>query len=208
MESGDTIAIWGCGPVAQFAIKSAWMLGAGRVIAIDSVPERLAMAETEGKAETINYDKTDVYERLMELTDGRGPDRCIDAVGCEAHAASSVMAAIDTAKEAVMLRGDRTYVLQEAIRSCRKGGTISIPGAYLGAADAVPMGAFMNKGLTMRSGQTHMQRYLRPLLEKIETGKIDPSFVITHTVPLGEAPAAYQTFRDKKEGCIKVVLKP
>ena len=208
MEPGDTIAVWGCGPVAQFAIKSAWMLGAGRVIAIDCVSERLSMAESQGKAETINYEQTDVYERLMEMTRGRGPDRCIDAVGCEAHAANLLTATVDITKEAVMLQGDRTYVLQQAIRCCRKGGTISVPGAYLGSADPLPLGAFMNKGLTMKSGQTHMQRYLTPLLKKIESGEIDPSFVITHRIPLSEAPEAYKTFRDKQEGCIKVVLKP
>ncbi len=208
IEPGDTVAVWGCGPVAQFAIQSAWLLGAERVIAIDQVPERLRLAETSGKAETINFDKQNVYERLMELTNGRGPDRCIDAVGCEAHAASDVAAVVDKAKEKVMLQGDRTYVLQEAIRSCRKGGTISVPGAYVGSSDTIPMGAFMNKGLTMKAGQTHMQRYMKPLLEKIEAGLIDPSFVITHRVPLTDAPEAYKNFRDKKDGCIKVVLKP
>jgi threonine dehydrogenase-like Zn-dependent dehydrogenase len=208
MKPGDTIAVWGCGPVAQFAIQSAWMLGAGRVIAIDRVPERLNMAQTHGKAETINFDKEPVYDRLMEMTNGRGPDRCIDAVGCEAHAASTVAAVVDKAKETVMLQGDRPYVLQEAIRSCRKGGTISVPGAYVGAPDKIPFGAFMNKGLTMKTGQTHMQRYMKPLLQKIENGEIDPSFVITHRVALSKAPEAYKTFRDKQDGCIKVVLKP
>lgn len=166
------------------------------------------IAEIQGHAETINYEMVDVYERLMELTHGRGPDRCIDAVGCEAHAANTVAAVIDTAKAAVMLPGDRTYVLQQAIRCCRKGGTISVPGAYVGAADPLPLGAFMNKGLTMTTGQTHMQRYLKPLLRKIEAGEIDPAFVITHRVRLADAPAAYKTFRDKQDGCIKVVLKP
>jgi threonine dehydrogenase-like Zn-dependent dehydrogenase len=208
MEPGDTIAVWGCGPVAQFAIKSAWMLGAGRVIAIDSVAERLNLAKTEGKAETINFKKEPVYDRLMEMTKGRAPDRCIDAVGCEAHAANTVAAVVDKATETVMLQGDRPYVLQEAIRSCRKGGTISVPGAYAGASDKVPFGAFMKKGLTMKTGQTHMQRYMKPLLDKIESGEIDPSFVITHRVELKDAPEAYRTFRDKKDGCIKVVLKP
>lgn len=207
IEPGDTVAVWGCGPVAQFAIQSAWMFKAERVIAIDSVPERLAMAREEGKAETINFEEESVYDRLMELTNGRGPDRCIDAVGCEAHASSGLAQTVDAVQEAVM-QTDRPYVLQEAIRSCRKGGTLSVPGVYLGSADKVPMGAFMNKGLTMKTGQTHMQRYMKPLLEKIESGLIDPSFVITHRVSLDEAPAAYKTFRDKKEGCIKVVLKP
>lgn len=208
MEAGDTVAVWGCGPVAQFAIKSAWMLGAGRVIAIDRIAERLEMARTHGNAETINFDETPVYDRLMEMTQGRGPDRCIDAVGCEAHASSTLAAAMDKAKEAVMLQGDRPYVLQEAIKSCRKGGTLSVPGAYLGGADALPLGAFMNKALTMKTGQTHMQRYMKPLLKAIEDGKIDPSFVVTHRVALKDAPEAYKTFRDRKDGCIKVVLKP
>ncbi|MBA4031240.1 MAG: glutathione-dependent formaldehyde dehydrogenase [Planctomyces sp.] len=208
IEPGDTVAVWGCGPVAQFAIKSAWMLGAERVIAIDSVAERLSMAATDGKAEIINFAEESVYDRLMEMTGGRGPDRCIDAVGCEAHAASTMAHVVDKAKEQVMLQGDRPYVLQEAVRCCRKGGTLSVPGAYVGASDSFPMGAFMNKGLTMKTGQTHMQHYMKKLLTKIEAGEIDPSFVITHTVGLADAPEAYKTFRDKKEGCIKVVLKP
>lgn len=208
IEPGDTVAVWGCGPVAQFAILSAWMLGAGRVIAIDRVPERLKMAEEHGRAETINFDDHKVYDRLQEMTKGRGPDRCIDAVGCEAHAAGTLGTVLDNVKSAVALSGDRGYVVQEAIMSCRKGGTISVPGAYVGYPDKLPFGAFMNKGLTMKSGQTHMQRYMRPLLEKVEQGKIDPSFVITHRVKLDDAPAAYKTFRDKKDGCIKVVLKP
>jgi threonine dehydrogenase-like Zn-dependent dehydrogenase len=208
IEPGDTVAVWGCGPVAQFAIQSAWMLGAGRVIAIDRVAERLAMAEKHGKAETINFENEDVYEKLQELTKGRGPDRCIDAVGCEAHGGGGLDAVMDKAKAAVMLTTDRAHVLRQAIYCCRKGGQISVPGAYVGAPDKIPFGAFMNKGLTMKSGQTHMQRYMKPLLEKIEQGKIDPSFVITHRVPLAEAPAAYKTFRDKEDGCIKVVIKP
>ncbi len=208
IEPGDTVAVWGCGPVAQFAIKSAWMLKAGRVIAIDRVPERLTMAQEHGKAETINFDKEDVYDRLQEMTGGRGPDRCIDAVGCEAHGAGSFDAVLDKAKAAVNLTTDRAHVLREAIMCCRKGGSISVPGAYVGAPDKIPMGAFMNKGLTMKSGQTHMQRYLRPLLGKIEEGLIDPSFVITHKVKLADAPEAYKTFRDKKDGCIKVVVQP
>ncbi len=208
MEAGDTIAVWGCGPVAQFAIQSAWMLGAGRVIAIDHVPERLALARTKGKAETIDFEKESVYDRLMEMTDGRGPDRCIDAVGCEAHTSSTLATMIDKARESTMLQGDRPYVLQEAIRCCRKGGTLSVPGAYVGSAVPMPMGAVMNKGLTIKSGQTHMQHYMASLLKRIENKEIDPSFIITHRVPLSEAPAAYKTFRDKADGCIKVVLKP
>jgi threonine dehydrogenase-like Zn-dependent dehydrogenase len=208
IEPGDTVAVWGCGPVAQFAIKSAWMLKVGRVIAIDRVPERLALAQKLGKAETINFDKEDVYDKLQEMTKGRGPDRCIDAVGCEAHATGTIDAVMDKVKSAVMLTTDRAHVLREAIMCCRKGGTISVPGAYVGFPDKLPFGAFMNKGLTMKTGQTHMQRYMKPLLQKIEAGEIDPSFVITHTVPLDKAPEMYKTFRDKKDGCIKVVLKP
>ncbi len=208
IEPGDTVAVWGCGPVAQFAIRSAWMLGAGRVVAIDRVPERLKMAETHGKAETINFEKEKVYDRLMEMTGGRGPDRCIDAVGCEAHAGGSLDALLDKAKAAVMLTTDRAHVLREAILCCRKGGTLSVPGVYVGFVDKVPFGALMNKGLTVKAGQTHVQRYTKPLLKKIEDGEIDPSFVITHRLKLDDAPAAYKTFRDKQDGCIKVVLKP
>jgi len=208
IEKGDTVAVWGCGPVAQFAIQSAWMLGAGRVIAIDRVPERLRMAAEHGKAETINFDDDDVYEKLQEMTRGRGPDRCIDAVGCEAHSGGSLDGVMDKVKAAVMLTTDRAHVLRQAIMCCRKGGTISVPGAYVGAPDEIPMGAFMNKGLTMKSRQTHMQRYMKPLREKIEAGAIEPSFVITHKVKLADAPEAYKTFRDKKDGCIKVVLQP
>ncbi|CAN5925707.1 zinc-dependent alcohol dehydrogenase [soil metagenome] len=208
IEPGDTVAVWGCGPVAQFAIKSAWMLGAGRVFAVDRVAERLEMARTHGKAETIDFDKQDVYETLQELTNGRGPDRCIDAVGCEAHATGGIDAVLDKAKAAVMLTTDRAHVLRQAIYCCRKGGTLSVPGAYVGMPDKIPMGAFMNKGLTMKTGQTHMQKYMKPLLARIEKGEIDPSFVITHRVKLDDAPAAYATFRDKKDKCIKVVLHP
>ncbi len=207
IEAGDTVAVWGCGPVGQFAIRSAWLLGAARVVAIDCVPERLRMAEAS-KAETIDFSETDVYERLMEMTAGRGPDRCIDAVGCEAHGLGSFDAVMDKVKAALRLTTDRAHALREAIMCCRKGGTVSVPGAYVGMIDKLPFGAAMNKGLTFKMGQTHVQRYLQPLLELIERGAIDPSFVITHRVPLGEAPAAYKTFRDKKDGCIKVVLQP
>ena len=208
IKERDTVAIWGCGSVAQFAIQSAWMFGAGRVIAIDRVPERLAMAEEHGKAETINFDKDDVYDRLMELTGGRGPDRCIDAVGTEAHAGGSFDALLDKAKASVMLGTDRPHVLREAIMCCRKGGTLSIPGVSVGFLDKVPMGAAMNKGLTFKMGQTHVQRYGSLLLQKIEGGEIDPSCIVTHRRPLADAPEMYKTFRDKKDGCIKVVLKP
>jgi threonine dehydrogenase-like Zn-dependent dehydrogenase len=208
IEAGDTVAVWGCGPVGQFAMQSAWMLGAGRVIAIDNVPERLAMAEGHGRAETVNFDDHDVYERLMEMTKGRGPDRCIDAVGAEAHGGGAIDAVYDKVKAAAYLATDRPHVLREAIMCCRKGGTLSVPGVYIGFVDKLPMGALMNKALTVRTGQTHTHRYLRPLLEKIEDGTIDPSFVITHRAGLDQGPELYKAFRDKTDGCIKVVLDP
>lgn len=208
IEPGDTVAVWGCGPVGQFAIQSAWLLGAGRVIAIDGVPERLEMARVHGRAETIDAFSEEVMERLKELTGGRGPDRCIDAVGAEAHVGGSIDSYIDRAKQVVRLQLDRAHVIREAIMCCRKGGTVSIPGVYIGFVDKFPLGQAMNKALTIRTGQTHMQRYMRPLLQRIEAGEIDPSFIITHRLPLEEGPEAYRTFRDKKDGCIKVVLKP
>ena len=210
IEPGDTVAVWGCGPVGQFCIQSAWMLGAGRVIAIDTVPERLRLAETHGKAETIDFMHVEgsVYDRLQAMTGGRGPDRCIDAVGAEAHGLGSTAALVDKVKATVGLGSDRPEVLRQAILCCRKGGTISVPGVYLGYLDKVPMGAFVNKALTMKTGQTHVHRYFKPLMEKIERGHIDPSFLITHRLPLDQAPQAYKTFRDKQDGCIKVVMKP
>ncbi len=206
IEPGDTVAVWGCGPVGQFAIRSAWMLGAGRVIAIDRVTERLQLAATYGKAETIDFSKVKIYERLQELTHGRGPDRCIDAVGAEAHAWGTVDSVVDAAKASVGLATDRPHVIREAIMCCRKGGTISMPGVYLGMLDNIPMGAFMNKGLTLKTGQTHVHRYFKPLMERIERNEIDLSGVITHRARLSDAPDMYKTFRDKKDGCIKVVL--
>lgn len=208
IEKGDTVAVWGCGPVAQFAIQSAWMLGAERVIAIDCIPERLQMAARQGKAETINFEEHDIYESLQEMTKGRGPDRCIDAVGCESHGTSAVGEAVEKVKSTVRLNSDRTHSVSQAIMCCRKGGTVSVPGAYAGSSDSIPLGAFMNKGLTMRTGQTHMQHYMKPLLKKIEAGDIDPSGIITHRIKLEDAPEAYKKFRDKKDGCIKVVIKP
>lgn len=216
IEPGDTVAVWGCGPVGQFAMKSAWMLGAGRVIAIDNMPERLRLAETESKAETIEFGQRDpdkdtktqhVYHRLMEMTNGRGPDRCIDAVGTEAHVGGSIDSWVDRAKVAMFLGTDRAHVLREVVFCCRKGGTISVPGVYIGVVDKFPFGAAMNKGLTFKMGQTHMHRYMKPLLKKIESGEIDPSFVITHEIPIEKAPEAYKMFRDKQDGCIKVVIK-
>jgi threonine dehydrogenase-like Zn-dependent dehydrogenase len=208
IEPGDTVGVWGCGPVAQFAIKSAWMLGAGRVIAIDNVPERLNLAESQGKAETINFDQANVYDRLMEMTGGRGPDRCIDAVGTEAHTGGAIGSVFDKVKVTAYLATDRPSVLREVIMCCRKGGTISVPGVYVGVIDKLPFGAFMNKALTMKTGQTHTHRYLAPLLQKVQEGEIDPSFVITHRASLEQGPDLYRTFRDKKDGCIKVVMKP
>jgi threonine dehydrogenase-like Zn-dependent dehydrogenase len=208
IKPGDTIAVWGCGPVGQFAIKSAGMLGAERVIAIDRFPERLRMARERAGAETtINYEEEDVYDTLMSLTGGRGPDACIDAVGMEAHA-PGVFGAYDRVKQAVMLETDRPPVLRQAMMACRSGGTVSIPGVYGGFIDKVPFGSIMNRALTIKTGQTHVQRYMRPLLERIERGEIDPSFVITHRLRLDEAPRGYETFLHKQDECIKVVLKP
>ena len=206
IEEGDTVAVWGAGPVGQMAMMSAWLMGAARVIAIDRVPERLAMAREHNRADTIDFDHESVSEQLMELTGGRGPDRCIDAVGTEAHGTGFVDSVVDNVKQKVRLGTDRAHALREAIINCRKGGTVSIPGVYIGMIDRIPVGAAMNKGLTLKTGQTHVQRYTRPLLEKIQQGEIDPSFVITHRLPLEEAPGAYRTFRDKQDGCIKVVL--
>lgn len=208
IEPGDTVAVWGGGPVGQMAIQSAWLQGAGRVICIERVPERLEMARTYGKSEVIDFDKEHVYERLQEMTQGIGPDRCIDAVGCEAHSHGSVDAVLDKVKKTIKLGTDRAHVLREAIYNCRKAGTISVPGVYVGMVDKVPMGAAMNKGLTIRMGQTHVQKYTAKLLGMIESGQVDPSAIITHTRPLDEAPELYKTFRDKKDGCIKVVLRP
>ena len=206
IQPGDTVAIWGCGPVGQFAIRSAFMLGAERVIAIDRFPERLAMAR-EGKAETINYEEQDVYETLMEMTGGRGPDSCMDAVGLEAHS-HGPMYLYDRAKQAMMLESDRPTVLREAFMACRGGGTVSIPGVYGGFTDKIPFGAIMNKGLTIKTGQTHVQRYFQPLLDRIKNGEIDPSFVVTHRMKLEDAPDSFDLFVNKEDDCIKIVLKP
>ena len=207
IQPGDTIAVWGCGPVGQFAIKSANLLGAERVIAIDRVPERLRLAREKAGAETINYEEADVYDTLMEMTGGRGPDSCIEAVGMEAHM-PGVLFAYDRVKQALMLETDRPIALRQAIMACRNGGTVSVPGVYGGFLDKVPFGAIMNRALTIKTGQAHVQHYLRPLLEKIENREIDPSFIITHRLPLEEAPRAYHLFKNKQDGCIKVVLKP
>ncbi len=206
IQPGDTIAIWGCGPVGQFAIRSAHMLGAERVIAIDRIPERLQMAQ-EGHAEVISYEGTDVVEMLKQMTGGIGPDACIDAVGMEAHG-TTIGAINDNIKQKVRLSIDRPHALRQAIQACRKGGTVSIAGAYGGLLDKMPFGAAFAKGLTFKMGQTHVHRYLRPLLNRIREGTIDPSIVITHRFNLDEAPHAYNIFKQKEDGCIKVVLKP
>lgn len=208
IEAGETVAVWGCGPVGQFCIQSAWMFGAGRVIAIDRVPERLEMARRLGRAETLDMTEGSVPERLNEMTQGRGPDRCIDAVGAEAHGMDTSDAIIDNVKAKLHIATDRAHALREAIMCCRKAGTVSVPGVYVGLLDNVPFGAAMNKGLTIKTGQTHVRRYMQPLFESIKSGKIKPSAIITHRIGLNEAPEMYQTFRQKKDGCIKVVIKP
>jgi threonine dehydrogenase-like Zn-dependent dehydrogenase len=207
LKGGETVAIWGCGPVGQFAIRSAFLLGAGRILAIDTVPERLALAREAG-AETFDFMKEDVYDRIMELTKGRGADACIDAVGTEAEPAASLDSRWDRIKTATFMGTDRPHVLRQAIHCCRNFGVVSIVGVYGGFLDKIPMGSAINRGLTFRMAQTPVQHYLPKLLKLIEEGKIDPSFVITHTAPLEKGPELYQTFRDKKDGCIKVVLKP
>jgi threonine dehydrogenase-like Zn-dependent dehydrogenase len=206
IQPGDTVAIWGCGPVGQFAIRSAFLLGAERVLAIDRIPERLQMAR-DGGAETINYEHVDVYDLLMQQTGGRGPDSCMDAVGLEAHMPGPFYY-YDRIKQAMMLESDRPIALREAIMACRSGGTISIPGVYGGFIDKVPMGAVMNKALTIKTGQTHTQRYLRPLLQRIKNGDIDPSFVVTHRLKLADAPHGFAAFNRKEDGCIKIVMQP
>jgi threonine dehydrogenase-like Zn-dependent dehydrogenase len=205
IQPGDTVAVWGCGPVGQFAIKSAYLLGAERVIAIDRFQYRLRIAHDRAGAETLNYEEVDVHEALKELTAGRGPDCCIDAVGMEGHA-PGVAGAYDRVKQTMMLETDRPVALRQAIMACRSGGTVSVAGVYGGFVDKFPMGAIVNRSLTIRSGQTHVHRYMRPLLERIEREEIDPTFVITHRWPLQDAPAAYDLFNNKQDECLKVVL--
>jgi threonine dehydrogenase-like Zn-dependent dehydrogenase len=208
LQPGDTVAVWGCGPVAQFTIQSAWLLGAGRVIAIDRVPERLLLAQTWGRAETIDYEEAEgIVETLREMTGGRGPDACIDAVGLEAHG-TTVDALYDRAKQSVRLETDRPHALRQALQACRKGGTVSIPGVYGGLLDKLNLGAAFNKGLTLKMGQTHVHRYMKKLYDHIQNGDVDPSRIITHRLTLEDAPDAYKTFRAKEDSCIKVVMKP
>ena len=207
IQSGDTIAVWGCGPVGQMAIRSAFLLGAERVIGIDTVPERLAMAMEAG-AVTLDFKDEDIYDKIQEMTDGRGADACIDAVGTEADATATLDSVVDRIKVATFMGTDRPHVLRQAIHCCRNFGTVSIVGVYGGFLDKIPMGSAINRGLTFRMAQTPVQSYLPQLLERIEKGEIDPSFVITHRAALKEGPELYKMFRDKKDGCIKVVMKP
>jgi len=207
IRPGDVVAVWGCGPVGQFAIKSAYMLGASRVIAIDRVPYRLRIAADKAGADIINYEDLPVHETLREMTAGRGPDHCIDAVGMEGHA-PGLMGAYDKAKTTMMLESDRPPALREAILNCRSGGTVSVAGVYGGLIDKFPIGAVVNRALTIKSGQTHVHRYMRPLLERIRNGEIDPSFIITHRLTLDQAAEGYQTFAEKEDDCLKVVLRP
>ena len=207
IEPTDTVAIWGAGPVGQFAVRSALLLGARQIICIDRVPERLAMAEAGG-AIPINFEEDSVIERLLDLTGGKGPEKCIDAVGMESHVGRSTDSLYDRAKQAVMLETDRPHVLREMIYVCRPAGVLSVPGVYGGFVDKFPFGALMNKGLTLRTGQTHVNRWTDSLLQLIQEGRIDPSFVVTHTVGLDSGPDMYKVFREKEDGCVKVVLKP
>jgi threonine dehydrogenase-like Zn-dependent dehydrogenase len=207
IQPGEIVAVWGCGPVGQFAIKSAYMLGAEKVIAIDRFEYRLRMAREQGGAETINYEEADIYEALKEMTGGRGPDHCIDAVGMEGHA-PGLHGAYDKVKTVMMLETDRPVALRQAILACRSGGTVSVAGVYGGFIDKFPMGAIVNRSLTLKSGQTHVHKYLRPLLDRVKSGEIDPSFVITHRLSLNDAKTGYDTFLNKEDECMKVVLKP
>jgi threonine dehydrogenase-like Zn-dependent dehydrogenase len=207
IEPTDTVVVWGCGPVGQMAIRSAILLGAERVVAIDRYPERLSMAAAAG-AVTIDYTAQNVHETLNDLTDGKGPEKCIDAVGMEAHSPFTVEQAYDRVKTAMMMENDRPHVLREMIYTCRPGGILSVAGVYGGLVDKIPFGQLMNKGLTLRTGQTHVNRWTDDLLHRIEEGEIDPSFVITHTASLADGPELYRTFENKQDSCIKVVLKP
>jgi threonine dehydrogenase-like Zn-dependent dehydrogenase len=207
IHPGDVIAVWGCGPVGQFAIKSAYLLGAGRVIAIDRFEYRLRIAREMAGAETLNYEETDIYEALEEMTGGRGPDHCIDAVGMEGHA-PGIAYAYDKLKTNLYMETDRPIALRQAIQACRSGGTVSVAGVYGGFIDKFPMGAVVNRSLTIKSGQCHVHRYLRPLLERIRKGDIDLSFVITHRMALDEVATGYDLFFNKEDECLKVVMKP
>ncbi|MCG5466320.1 glutathione-dependent formaldehyde dehydrogenase [Micromonospora sp. MED01] len=207
IKPGQVIAVWGAGPVGLLAAASARLLGAERVIVIDRFPYRLRLAEEHIDAETINYEETDVLDALNEMTAGRGPDACIDAVGMEGHHANAAMYAYDRAKQAARVETERPFALRQAILACRSGGVVSVVGAYGGFVDKFPMGAFMNRSLVMRTGQCHVQRYTRPLLERIQRGEIDPSFIVSHRMPLRDAPKGYKIFQKKQDDCTKVLLK-
>lgn len=210
IQPDDIVAIWGAGPVGQFCILSALLMGAKQVVVIDRVPERLRMAQQLGpdRVTLVDFENQSVLEALNEITQGKGPDKCIDAVGLEAHATRSLDSIYDRVKQAVMLETDRPHVLREMIYVCRPGGIVSIPGVYGGLVDKIPMGALMNKGLTIRTGQTHVNRWTDDLLQRIMDKQIDPTFVISHRVRLADGPSMYETFRDKHDGCIKVVMTP
>lgn len=208
IKPGDTVAVWGCGPVGQMSIQSAWLQGAGKVIAFDHIPERLEMARTKGKAEVFNFMNVDPHEELQKLTNGRGPDSVIDAVGAEAHGLGSPDAVVDRVKAATGLATDRPHVWRDIIKCVRPGGNVSVPGVYFGYGDKMPIGTIVGKGLTIRSGQTHVQKYMDELMALVADGKFDPSFIITHRLKLEDGPEAYKTFKDKKDGCIKVVMHP
>ena len=208
IQPGDTVAIWGCGPIGILAIKCCLMLGAGRVISIDTVPERLALAREAG-AETIDFGDDAVQETLMQMTGGQGPDSVIEAVGMESHGADTIAQKVSSAVMAATVSLERPFAINQAILACRPGGTISMPGVYAGPVAPFALGVLMNKGLTLKTGQTHMKRYMQPLLERIQAGEIDPSFIISHrATSLEEGPALYETFRDKKDACTKVIFKP
>jgi len=207
IKPGSVVAVWGCGPVGQFAIQSAYLLGAERVIGIDRFPERLRMAREKSKAITLDYEEVDVASALKELTGGRGPDACIDAVGMEAHG-MGILGAYDRVKQALAVETDRPIALRQALMACRNGGVVSIPGVYGGFLDKVPFGSIMNRSLTIKTGQTHVQRYMQPLLARIQNGEIDPTVVITHRMALDDAPYGYDIFCNKQDECIKIVLKP
>lgn len=208
IEPGDTVAVWGCGPVGQMTIQSAWLQGAGRVIAFDHVPERLEMARDKGRAEAFNFMEDDPYDTLQELTQGRGPHSVVDAVGTEAHGLGSADAVLDRAKAAAGLGTDRPHVIREIIKCVRNGGHVSIPGVYFGYADKMPIGTIVGRALNIHSGQTHVQKYMDELMDLVAQDKFDPSFIITHRLRLEDGPDAYETFKKKKDGCIKVVMTP
>jgi len=208
IKPGDVIAVWGAGPVGLLAMASAFLLGAEKVIAIDRFDYRLQMASEKTGAETINYEEADVLEVLRDITAGRGPDACIDAVGLEAHTDFGPLQLYDRVKQAVRLETDRGAALRQAILACGNGGIVSVVGVYGGLMDKFPIGSIMNRSITLRTGQCHVQRYTKPLLDRIERGEIDPSFVITHRLPLDQAPDAYEVFKQKQDDCVKVVLSP